>query len=96
VRDFKLSYYGINRKVAGSIPDEVIFLNLPNPSGSIRLWGLLSLSLGRYSLLAESGHEVLFLTEMSSRNIKIIMFLRSKVRRVCRADNLTAICKPIV
>jgi hypothetical protein len=26
----------------------------------------------------------------------IIMFLRSKVRRVRRADNLTAICEPIV
>jgi hypothetical protein len=26
--------YGCNmRKIAGSIPDEVIFLNLPNPSG---------------------------------------------------------------
>jgi hypothetical protein len=32
-----------NRKVAGSIPDEVIFLNLPNPSGRTRPWGLLSL-----------------------------------------------------
>jgi hypothetical protein len=36
------------------------------------------------------------LTEMSTRNIKIIMFLESKVRRVRRADNLNAICKPIV
>jgi hypothetical protein len=36
------------------------------------------------------------LTEMSTRNIKIIMFLGSKVRRVCRADNLTAIYEPIV
>jgi hypothetical protein len=35
-------------------------------------------------------------TEMSTRDIKIIMFLRSKVRRVRRADNLTAICEPIV
>jgi hypothetical protein len=33
---------------------------------------------------------------MSTRNIKIIMFLGSKVRRVCRADNLTAICEPII
>jgi hypothetical protein len=31
------------RKVAGSISVEVIFLNLPNPSGSTRLCGLLSL-----------------------------------------------------
>jgi hypothetical protein len=36
------------------------------------------------------------LTEMSTRNIKIIMFLASKVRRVRRADNLTAICEPTV
>jgi hypothetical protein len=35
-------------------------------------------------------------TEMSSRSIKIIMFLGSKVRRVRRADNITAICEPIV
>jgi hypothetical protein len=37
----------------------------------------------------------LVLTEMSTRNIKI-MFLGSKVRRVSRADNLTTICEPIV
>jgi hypothetical protein len=36
------------------------------------------------------------LTEISPRNIKIIMFLGSKVRQVLRADNLTAICEPIV
>jgi hypothetical protein len=30
------------------------------------------------------------------RNIEIIMFLGSKVRRVCRADNLTTIYEPIV
>jgi hypothetical protein len=34
------------------------------------------------------------LTEMSTRNLKII--LGSKVRRVRRADNLTAIYEPIV
>jgi hypothetical protein len=34
--------------------------------------------------------------EMSTRNIKIIMFLRSKVRPVRKASNLTAICEPIV
>jgi hypothetical protein len=36
------------------------------------------------------------LTEMSTRNIKIIMFLGSKVRRVRKADNLTAIYEQIV
>jgi hypothetical protein len=32
-----------NRKVAGSIPNEVIFLYLLNPSGRTRPWGLLNL-----------------------------------------------------
>jgi hypothetical protein len=32
----------------------------------------------------------------SNRNRKIIMFLESKVRRGRRANNLTAICEPIV
>jgi hypothetical protein len=36
------------------------------------------------------------LTEMSTGNIKIIMFLGSKVRRVRRSHNLTAIYEPIV
>jgi hypothetical protein len=36
-------HYTTNRKGAGSIPDEVIFLNLPNPSGRTRPWDLLSL-----------------------------------------------------
>jgi hypothetical protein len=36
------------------------------------------------------------LTEMSTRNIKIIMFLGSKVRQVRKADNLTAIYEPII
>jgi hypothetical protein len=36
------------------------------------------------------------LTEMSTSNIKIIMFLGSKVPRVRRDDNLTAICEQIV
>jgi hypothetical protein len=36
------------------------------------------------------------LTEMSTRNIKIITFLGSKVRPVRRADNLTDTCEPIV
>jgi hypothetical protein len=35
------------------------------------------------------------LTEMSTRSRKII-FLGSKVRRLRKADNLTAICEPIV
>jgi hypothetical protein len=38
-----LRHYATNRKVAGSIPDEVIFLNLPDSSGHTRPWGLLSL-----------------------------------------------------
>jgi hypothetical protein len=36
------------------------------------------------------------LTQMSTRNVKIIMFLGSKVRRVRRADNLTAIYEQVV
>jgi hypothetical protein len=36
------------------------------------------------------------LTEMSTANIKKIMFLASKVRLVREADNLTAIYEPIV
>jgi hypothetical protein len=35
-------------------------------------------------------------TELSARNIKIIMFLGSKVRLVGGADNLTAIYEPTV
>jgi hypothetical protein len=38
-----LTHYATDRKVAGSISDEVIFKNLPNPSGRNRPWGLLSL-----------------------------------------------------
>jgi hypothetical protein len=38
-----LSHYATNRKVAGSIPDEVIILKLTKPSGQIRPWGSLSL-----------------------------------------------------
>jgi hypothetical protein len=36
------------------------------------------------------------LTEMSTRNIKIIMFLGSNVWPVRRGDNLAAVCEPIV
>jgi hypothetical protein len=50
-----------------------------NPSGHARPWGLLGL-----------------LTEMSIGNIKKeIIFLRSKVRPVPGADNLTTIYEPI-
>jgi hypothetical protein len=40
---FRLSNDATNRKVVGSIHDEVIFLNLPNPSGCTTPWVLLSL-----------------------------------------------------
>jgi hypothetical protein len=33
---------------------------------------------------------------LDTKNLKVIMFLGSKVRRVHRADNLTVICDPIV
>jgi hypothetical protein len=36
------------------------------------------------------------LTEISTRNVEILMFLESEMRRVRRADNLTAICEPVV
>jgi hypothetical protein len=36
------------------------------------------------------------LTEVSTGNIKIIMFLGTKVWWVCRADNFTAIFEPTV
>jgi hypothetical protein len=36
------------------------------------------------------------LTEMCTRNIKIIMFLGSKARLVRKAENLTAVYEPIV
>jgi hypothetical protein len=36
------------------------------------------------------------LTEMSTGNIKVIMFLGSKMLRVRGAHNLNAICEPIV
>jgi hypothetical protein len=62
----------------GSRSDEVIFLNVSNPSGCTSLGFTQSL------------------TEMSTRNRKIIMFLGSRARPVLRADNLTAICEPIV
>jgi hypothetical protein len=42
-----------------------------------------------------TGISLLLLTEMSTRNRKI-MLLVSRARQVRRADNLTAICEPIV
>jgi hypothetical protein len=65
---------------SGSIPDEVIFF-LNVPNPS-----------GRTTPLGLTQP----LTEMSTINIKIIMFLGSKVGRVRRVDNLTAICESIV
>jgi hypothetical protein len=38
-----LKHYTTNRKVAGSIPDELIFLNLPNRYGNTRPSGLIGL-----------------------------------------------------
>jgi hypothetical protein len=38
-----LRHYATIRKVAGSIPDELNFHNIPKPSGYTRPWGLLSL-----------------------------------------------------
>jgi hypothetical protein len=40
--------------------------------------------------------DIIVLTEMSIRNIKIIMFLESKMRPMRRADNLATIREPIV
>jgi hypothetical protein len=40
--------YATNWKVAGLIPDEVIFLNLPIPSGRTRPWGLLASNRNEY------------------------------------------------
>jgi hypothetical protein len=36
------------------------------------------------------------LTEMNTRNRKIVLFLKSKARPVRRADNPTTICEPTV
>jgi hypothetical protein len=70
-----LRHYATSRKIAGSIPDEVIgFFNLPNSSSLIMVLGLTEP-----------------LTEMSTRN-----FPRGKGWLAHKADNLTAICEPIV
>jgi hypothetical protein len=42
-----------------------------------------------------NAYEFQLVTEMSTRNIKI-MFLRSKARPVRGPDNVTTICEPIV
>jgi hypothetical protein len=64
-----------SRKVAGSIPDEVLgFFNLPNPSSR-------AMALGSTQPLIE----------ISTRNLRA-----GKGRPARKADNLTAICEPIV
>jgi hypothetical protein len=55
-------------------------------NASLSVW-----SVGLDELLLVLASTAQLLTEMSTRNIKIIMFLESKVRRVLRADNLTAL-----
>jgi hypothetical protein len=68
-------HYATSRKVAGSIPNEVIgFFNWPNPSSR-------TMTLGSTQPL----------TEMSARNLS-----GGKGRAARGADNLTAICEPIV
>jgi hypothetical protein len=73
-----LRHYATSRKVAGSIPDEVIgfffFFDLPNPSSR-------TMALGSTQPL----------TEMSTKNL-----LGGKGRLARKADNLIAICEPIV
>jgi hypothetical protein len=70
-----LRNYAASRKVAGSIPNEVIeFFKLPNPSS--RTMALVSTQP---------------LTEMGTRNIPVGKWLLAR-----KADNLTAICEPIV
>jgi hypothetical protein len=75
-----LRHYAASRKVAGSIPDEVIglfFVNLPNPP---------SRNMALRSTLP--------LMEMSTRNLP--GWRGGKGRPACKADNLTAICEPTV
>jgi hypothetical protein len=67
--------YATSRKVAGSIPGDVIgFFNWLNPSSRLIFLG-----------------STQPLTEMSTRNLP-----GGKGRPARKADNLTAICKPIV
>jgi hypothetical protein len=68
-------HYATSRKVAGSIPDEVIgFFKWPNPSSR-------TMALGSTEPL----------TEISTRYL-----LGGKERAAGKADDLTAICEPIV
>jgi hypothetical protein len=68
-------HYTTSRKVAGSIPDEVIgFFNWPNYFSR-------TMALGSIQPL----------TEMSTMNLP-----EGKGRPAREADNLTAICEPIV
>jgi hypothetical protein len=70
-----LRHYATNRKVVGSIPDDVIgFFNLSNPSSR-------TMALGSTQPL----------TEMSTKKIPGGKGLPAR-----KADNLTAICEPIV
>jgi hypothetical protein len=70
-----LRHYATSRKVASSIPDEVIgFFSLPNPSSR-------TMTIGPTQPLIE----------MSTRNLPV-----GKERQARKADNLTAICEPIV
>jgi hypothetical protein len=68
-------HYATSRKVASSIPDEVIgFFNWPNPSSR-------TMALGSTQPLSE----------MNTRSLP-----GGKGRPARKADNLTAICEPIV
>jgi hypothetical protein len=72
---FAMEDYTTSRKVAGSIPDEVIgFFNLPNSSSQ-------TMALGSNQPLEE----------LSTRNLP-----GGRGRPVLMANNLTAICEPIV
>jgi hypothetical protein len=72
------------------------FFFVPTTSSRVRypmrwiflIYLILPVALGPGVYSASNGNEYW--------NIKIIMFLGSKVRRVRRADNFTAICEPIV
>jgi hypothetical protein len=65
--------------------------------GKLRLAGVtlkMSLNLIREAALGPGVYSASNRNEYQKHCI--IMFLASKVRRVCRADNLTAICEPTV
>jgi acetaldehyde dehydrogenase (acetylating) len=79
--------YATDRKVAGSIPDKVIF--------SIYL--ILPAALGPGVYLASNRNENQKSNNNNNNNVIIIMiiimFPGSKVRRVHRADNLTSVSR---